>query len=235
MGAILLYWLYSFPLACLMSGKFCCVRRPHFPLGNLSEVGAQHVTSVSHDSVKPILFCFFCQVDWGSHYFMGKKEKKVGLTFIWAWVVLAFWLAYHYNCSHGLQPWVWCLTTPQAYSISTTTCTLLHHIRVYLVRLSILWVPTGQGNIKQQYFCTDCIHFLPSVVRTIRSPTSERLPSWNWGRLTHAREQELTHKLPRAEHKLIWTVRSPHLFWPGRYVTFTQPPFSCTKPFSCHQ
>ncbi len=61
----------------MFSEKLCCVRGPQFPLGNLSEVGAQHVNNVSDDSVKPILFCFFLSSWlWGSHYFMGNKERK---------------------------------------------------------------------------------------------------------------------------------------------------------------
>ncbi len=134
MAALLLYWLHSFSLACLMfCEKLCCVRRPHFPLINLSEVGAQHGNSVSDDSVKPILFCFFCQVgSLGSDCFMVKQRKKRLV-----WHVQGPGLSnlsdgvYNYTCSHGLQPWVWFLTTPQA-----------------------------QENIKQKYFCPDAIHFL---------------------------------------------------------------------------
>ncbi len=116
--------------------NICCIRRSRFPLGNLSEVGAQHVNSVSHDSVKPILFCFFCQV--GSLWIpllYGKQRKKRSVLHLYGpgWVQ-RFDGAYRYTCSYGRQPWVWCLTTPQAYSRSTT-CTLLHYIRVDLGRL----------------------------------------------------------------------------------------------------
>jgi hypothetical protein len=54
--------------------------------------------------------------------------------------------------------------------------------------------------------------------------TSESLPSGNWGRLTQHNfsssllEQDLPCKLPRAGHKVIWTVRSPHWFWTGRHI-----------------
>jgi hypothetical protein len=75
----------------MFSKKLCCVRHPQFPPGNLSEVGAQQVNSVSDESVKPILFCFFCQVGSGDPFTLWEtKKKKVGLTFIWPWVVLAF-------------------------------------------------------------------------------------------------------------------------------------------------
>jgi hypothetical protein len=76
----------------MFSEVLCCVRRPQFPLGNLAEVfGAQRVNSVSDDSVKPILFCFFCQVGSGDPTtLLETKKKEVGLTFIWPWVVLAF-------------------------------------------------------------------------------------------------------------------------------------------------
>jgi hypothetical protein len=151
MAAILLYWPHSFPLACLMfSQKLCCVRRPQFPPGNLSEVGAQHVKSVSHDSVKPTLFCFFCQVGSGDPTTLWETKIKKGRFDMYKALGCPSssdlnYGAYNYTCSHGLQPWVWCLTTPQAYSISTT-CTLLHYIRVFLVRRFILWVPTGPGK-----------------------------------------------------------------------------------------
>jgi hypothetical protein len=66
-------------LACFMlSEKLCSVRRPQFPLGNLSEVGAQHVNSVSDDYVKPILFCFFCQVGSGDPTTLWETKKKTG-------------------------------------------------------------------------------------------------------------------------------------------------------------
>jgi hypothetical protein len=77
MAVIILYWLHSFPSACLMFlEKLCCVRRPQFPLGNPSEVGAQHINSVSHDSVKPNLFCVFCQVGSGNSTTLWETEKR---------------------------------------------------------------------------------------------------------------------------------------------------------------
>jgi hypothetical protein len=84
--------MHSFPLASLMfSEKLCCVRRPQFPPGNLSEVGAQHGNSVTDELVKPILFCFFCQVGSGDPTTLWEtKKKNVGLAFIWPWVVLPF-------------------------------------------------------------------------------------------------------------------------------------------------
>jgi hypothetical protein len=84
--------MHSFPLASLMfSQKLCCVRRPQFPPGNLSEVGAQHGNSVTDESVKPILFRFSRQVGSGDPTTLWEtKKKNVGLAFIWPWVVLAF-------------------------------------------------------------------------------------------------------------------------------------------------
>jgi hypothetical protein len=55
------------------------------------------------------------------------------------------------------------------------------------------------------------------------SPTSERIPRGNWGCLTQHNfscsllEQDLPCELPRAGHKVIWTVRSPHWFRRGRH------------------
>ncbi len=160
MAARLLYRMHSFPLAV-------------------------HGNTVTDESVKPILFCFSCQVGsvWGSHYFKGNKEKKKSVWHLYSpgW----FWLfdgAYNYTCSHGLQPWVWCLTTPQAYSRTPALCSITLEFILLGFSASESW--QARENIKQQYFCADCIHFLPSVVRTKISPTSERLPSGNWGRLT---------------------------------------------------
>jgi hypothetical protein len=65
---------------------------------------------------------------------------------------------------------------------------------------------------------------LPSGQRMRASPTSERLPSGNWGRLTQHNfsclipEHNLQCKLPRAGHKVIRTVRSPHWFRRGRHI-----------------
>jgi hypothetical protein len=71
---------------------------------------------------------------------------------------------------------------------------------------------------------------LPSGQRMRASPTtSERLPSGNWGRLTQHNfscsllEQDLLCKPPRAGHKVIWTVRSPHWFWRGRHIRCLSP------------
>ncbi len=70
---------------------------------------------------------------------------------------------------------------------------------------------------------------LPSGQRMRASPTSERLPGGNWGRLTQHNyscsllEQDLPCKLPRAGHMVIWTVRSPHWFWRGRHIRRLSP------------
>jgi hypothetical protein len=91
----------------------------------------------------PFCFVFCVKFTLGIPLLYGKQRKKRSVWHLYGpgWFKL-FDGVYHYTCSHGLQPWVWCLTTPQAYSISTT-CTLLHYIRVSLVRLLILWVLTS--------------------------------------------------------------------------------------------
>jgi len=66
-------------------------------------------------------------------------------------------------------------------------------------------------------------------VRGWEFTTSERLPSGNWGRLTQHNfsclllSQDFPRKPPRAGHKVIWTVRSPHWFWRGRHIRCLSP------------
>jgi hypothetical protein len=184
-AALVLYWLHWFPLACLMfSEKLCCVRHAQFQLGNLSEVGAQHITSVSDDCVKPILFFFLSSWLWESHYSMGNKVRKGrfdihmalgGSGFLMGRTIILV----HMGCSLRCGAW-------QRHRPTVKVLPALCSITLEFILLGFWASESWQAreNIKQQFFCTDCIHFLPSVVRTKCSPTSEKLPSGNWGHLT---------------------------------------------------
>jgi hypothetical protein len=132
-------------------------------------------------------FCFVFSAKlalFGSHYFMANNEKK-GRFYTYMGLggssVLMGPTAILVHMGGSLGCGAWQPHRPTA-EVLPALCSIT--LELILVGFSASESWQARENIKQQYFCTEWIHFLPSVVRRKGSPTSERLPNGNWGRLT---------------------------------------------------